>query len=283
MKAASLFYICKRYFLPYFATITLFLFFLSALLGPWLSPYSPTEIDLLHRLAPPNIHHWLGTDLLGRDILSRLIAAARLSLSAVLAALLLILTLGFLIGGSAGFIGGKIDQIFMRLTDICMIFPTFILALFLIGALGTGLSNVILAIALSHWPWYARIIRGFVLSTRHKEFLLSAKMSGASPYQVFKTHLLPMIFSQLIVLASLDVGHILLHVAALSFLGLGVQPPTPEWGVMISEALPYIRTAPFLIFWPGLALFLNIMGFNILGDTLRDHLDPHLPKSGEIP
>lgn len=256
------------------AILTLYLF--SALGGSWIAPYNPEQINLLHRLEPPDSVHWLGTDLLGRDILSRLIAASHLSLSAAGFSLLIILSLGLCIGGMAGFLGGIIDQIFMRITDICMIFPTFILALFLIGAFGTGLLNVIFAIALSHWPWYARIVRGFVLSTRHKEFFLAARMSGASPLQIFITHLLPMLLSQLIILASLDIGHILLHVAGLSFLGLGVQAPAPEWGVMISEAFPYIRTAPLLILWPGLALFFNIMAFNIIGDKMRDRLDPHL-------
>ncbi|QCE34837.1 nickel ABC transporter permease subunit NikC [Acetobacteraceae bacterium] len=263
------------------ACLLLLPFALAALFGNWITPYSPDTIDLHLRLAPPSSTHFLGTDPLGRDILSRLIAATRLSLSAVLAALSLILLLGFLIGGIAGFFGGILDQIFMRLTDICMIFPTFILSLFLIGALGTGIENVILAIALSHWPWYARLIRSFVLSARYKEFLLAAKISGANPFQIFVKHLLPMIFSQITVLASLDIGHILLHVAGLSFLGLGVKPPTAEWGVMISEAFPYIRTAPLLIFWPGLCLFLSIMGFNLLGDALRDQLDPHFTKKGE--
>ncbi len=152
----------------------------------------------------------------------------------------------------------------MRITDVFLTFPTLVLALFMVGMLGTGLVNLILAIALSHWAWYARIVRGIVMSLRHREFLLAARMSGAV-FRTFWEHLLPATFSQLVVLATLDVGHIMLHVSGLSFLGLGVTPPTAEWGVMINDARQFVWTAPMLILWPGLALFLSVMAFNILG------------------
>lgn len=186
------------------------------------------------------------------------------------------MTLGLVIGGIAGFTGGRTDQIIMRFTDVFLTFPTLVLALFLIGILGTGLTNVIIAIALSHWAWYARIVRGIILSLRHREFLLAARLSGAGNVRIFLRHLFPATISQLIVLATLDIGHMMLHVSGLSFLGLGVAAPTAEWGVMISDARQFVRTSPMLIFWPGLILFFSVMAFNILGDALRDRLDPTL-------
>ncbi len=256
--------------------VILALLLIAAIAGPWIAPYHPDEVELVRRLQSPSLTHWLGTDHLGRDILSRLIAGVQVSLGSVAVTLALILALGIVIGGAAGFIGGRTDQVIMRLADVFLTFPTLVLALFMVGMLGTGLVNVILAIALSHWAWYARIVRGIVMSLRHREFLLAARMSGAGPIRTFVEHLLPATFSQLVVLATLDVGHIMLHVSGLSFLGLGVTPPTAEWGVMISDARQFVWTAPMLILWPGLALFLSVMAFNILGDALRDRLDPHL-------
>lgn len=260
----------------YLALAIVALLVLAAIAGPWISPYDPDAVELTHRLRAPDWAHWLGTDHLGRDILSRLIAGARISLGAVAITLAIILTMGIVIGGTSGFIGGRTDQIIMRVTDVFLTFPTLVLALFMIGMLGTGLVNVILAIALSHWAWYARIVRGIVLSLRHREFLLAARLSGAGPIRIFIEHLLPATMSQLLVLATLDIGHMMLHVSGLSFLGLGVTPPTAEWGVMISDARQFVWTSPMLIFWPGLALFISVMAFNILGDALRDRLDPHL-------
>src|SRR5690606_196056 len=177
----------------------------------------------------PDLAHWLGTDHLGRDILSRLIAGVQVSLGSVVITLGLILAMGVVIGGTAGFLGGRADQIIMRVTDVFLTFPTLVLALFMIGMLGSGLLNVILALTLSHWDWYARIVRGIVMSLRHRELLLASRMSGAGAIRTFIEHLLPATFSQLAVLATLDVGHIMLHVSGLSFLGLGVAPPTAEW------------------------------------------------------
>ncbi|CAM3589643.1 Nickel transport system permease protein NikC [Vibrio aerogenes CECT 7868] len=249
-----------------------------ALFSPWLHPYDPTAIDLMHRFLPPSPQHWLGTDHLGRDILSRLICGASTSLGSVMAAIGLIILLGLLMGGSAGLLGGRFDQLLMRFTDVFMTFPTLILSLFMIGVLGTGLTNVIIAIALSHWPWYARIVRSIVLGIRHREYMLSARLSGASRPAIFYRHLLRPVSAQLCVLATLDVGHMMLHVAGMSFLGLGVQAPTPEWGVMINDARQYMQTQPQLIFWPGLSLLLSVLSFNLLGDRFRDYLDPHIQR-----
>lgn len=252
------------------------LLLVAAVAGPWISPHDPDAIDLTTRLQGADAVHWLGTDHLGRDILSRLIAGVRVSLGVVALTLALILVLGIAVGGASGFIGGRTDQLIMRVTDVFLTFPTLVLALFMIGMLGTGLVNVVIAIALSHWAWYARIVRGIVLSLRHRDYLLAARLAGASRLRIFAAHLLPATLSQLLVLATLDIGHMMLHVSGLSFLGLGVAPPTAEWGVMIGDARQFVWTAPLLIFWPGLALFVSVMAFNILGDALRDRLDPHL-------
>lgn len=258
-----------------FAACVVLLLVLAAVAGPWLTPYDPNAVDLVNRLQPPTAAHWLGTDHLGRDILSRLIAGAGVSLGSVAVALALILTLGIVIGGTAGFIGGRTDQIIMRLTDIFLTFPTLVLALFMVGVLGTGLTNVIIAIVLSHWAWYARIVRGIVLSLKHRDFILASRLAGASRVRIFAAHLLPATLSQLLVLATLDIGHIMLHVSGLSFLGLGVTAPTAEWGVMISDARQFVWTEPLLMLWPGLALFVSVMAFNLLGDAVRDRLDPN--------
>lgn len=252
------------------------LLLVCAVFGSWLAPYDPNAVNLIGRLQSPNAAHWLGTDHLGRDILSRLMVGTRVSLGSVVLCLLLILATGIVVGGASGFIGGRTDQIIMRITDVFLTFPTLVLALFMVGILGTGLVNVIIAIALSHWAWYARLVRGIVLSLKHRDFILASRLAGASRAQVFVKHLLPATLSQLLVLATLDIGHMMLHVSGLSFLGLGVTAPTPEWGVMISDARQYVWTEPLLILWPGLALFLSVMAFNTLGDAIRDKLDPHL-------
>ncbi|WP_032116504.1 nickel ABC transporter permease subunit NikC [Candidatus Arsenophonus nilaparvatae] len=258
------------------AIIIIVLLVITALTSHWWLPYDPQAIELTQRLLPPNQQHWLGTDHLGRDIFSRLLAATRVSLGSVILCLILILSLGLIIGGSAGLLGGKIDQILMRTTELFMTFPTSILSFFMVGVLGTGLTNVIIAIALSHWAWYARMVRNIVISLRQREFILIAKMYGSSNSRLFIDHLAGAIIPSLLVLASLDLGHMMLHVAGMSFLGLGVSAPTAEWGVMINDARQYIWTQPLQMLWPGLTLFLTVMAFNLLGDALRDHLDPYL-------
>ncbi|MGF1059916.1 nickel ABC transporter permease subunit NikC, partial [Klebsiella pneumoniae] len=171
---------------------------------------------------------------------------------------------------------GRQRATMMRIAELFMTFPTSILSFFMVGVLGTGLTNVILAIALSHWAWYARMVRNLVVSLRQREFILAARLSGASQWRLFSDHLAGAVIPSLLVLASLDIGHMMLHVAGMSFLGLGVSAPTAEWGVMINDARQYIWTQPLQMVWPGLALFISVMAFNLLGDALRDRLDPHL-------
>ncbi len=249
---------------------------LAALLAPWIAPFPPDETDLANRLQGPSPLHWLGTDHLGRDLLSRLIWGARASLAAVAAILALVLVIGCVVGITAGLVGGRVDAFLMRVCEGFMTVPTLVLALFMIGALGTGLVNVVVAIALSHWAYYARLVRATTVSLRNLDYVVAARIAGLTRLGVVRRHVLPVLGGQLAVLASLDLGHWMLHVAGLSFLGLGLAPPAPEWGIMINDARPFFRVAPMLILLPGAAILLTVMAFNLLGDALRDDLDPAL-------
>lgn len=251
-----------------------------AILAPWIAPHPPDLVDLSIKLKPPDRTHLLGTDHLGRDILSRLIWGARTSMGAVFIIIILVMVCSLVVGCVAGFLGGRVDAILMRVCDVFLTFPTFILAMFLIGVLGTGMFNVILAIVLTHWAWYARIIRGLALGIKNQEYILAARVAGTPPIRIIIRHLVPPIMAQLVILATLDIGHMMLHVSGLSFLGLGIQPPTPEWGVMINDARQYIWTRPELIMYPGIMIFLAVMAFNIPGDALRDSLDPSARREG---
>jgi nickel transport system permease protein len=250
-------------------------FLVAAVFAPFIAPYDPNLVDLSAKLQNPSAAHWLGTDHLGRDVASRLLYGTRMSLGSVLLCIALILVIAVPIGGAAGYLGGRIDQALMRFCDGMMTFPTVVLALFLIGILGTGLTNVIIAIAISHFAFYARMVRSVVMTLRQSDYVLAARIAGAGRVRVFIDHFMPSIGAQLVVLTSLDVGHIMLHVSGLSFLGLGVATPTAEWGVMIADGRQFVFGQPLLIVVPGLCLFLAVMAANILGDALRDRLDPH--------
>lgn len=256
----------------------------AALFAPWLAPYDPDEIELGRRLLPWGAEHWLGTDHLGRDILSRLIWGARVSLGVVAVIAVFILVSGFLVGSLAGWLGGWVDNLIMRVCEVFMTFPTFILAMFLIGILGRGMTNVVIAIVLTHWAWYARITRGMVLNLRNREYILAARVSGGSGAGIFLRHISLPVLAQMLILATLDLGHMMLHVSGLSFLGLGIQAPASEWGVMINDARPLISTNPGLVIMPGLMILLTVLAVNIPGDRLRDRLDPTLSgQEGERP
>lgn len=251
---------------------------LLAAAAPIIAPYDPSAVALAEKLAPPSAAHWLGTDHLGRDVLSRLIHGARTSVGSVAVIVACILALGFAVGCLAGYRGGMVDAVSMRVCDVFLTFPTFILAMFLIGVLGTGLTNVAIAIVLTHWAWYARLIRGFVLSLKNRDYILAARVAGTPRIRIVLRHIVPPVFAQLVILATLDIGHMMLHVSGLSFLGLGVTPPTAEWGVMINDARQFIWSSPGLIFYPGMMIFVTVMSFNLLGDALRDALDPALEE-----
>ena len=253
-----------------FLLIMLAAILLSAIFAPLIAPYSPYEIDLSNRFAPISSSHILGTDHLGRDVFSRLIYGSRMSLISVLAIMVIILLVSLIIGSAAGFQGGKIDNILMRISDVMLTFPTFILALFFIGILGVGLINVIIAIAFTHLAWYSRIVRSIVLETKEKNYVLASKCMGTPKLKIIMRHIMPQVLSQVGILATLDLGHMMLHVAGLSFLGLGVQAPVAEWGVMINDAAPFIRQHPELMVYPGLCIFITVAIFNSLGEYLKD-------------
>jgi len=246
--------------------------------APVLAPYGPLAQDIAGRLAPPSPAHWLGTDPLGRDILSRVLYGARLSIPVGVAAVGLAVLLGTLIGSVAGALGGMVEEVLMRLTDLMLAFPTVILAMIISAALGAGIRNAVIAIMVAWWPSYARFARGLVLSAREREYVEAARAVGASPLRVFLRHILVNIVSPIIILSLLDVGHAILTFASLSFLGLGPPPQIPEWGSMIAAGRDYLDRAWWIGTFPGLAILTLVLALNLVGDSLRDALDPRLRK-----
>jgi peptide/nickel transport system permease protein len=249
---------------------------LIAVSAPLLAPADPLTQVLSARLDPPSAEHWLGTDQLGRDVLSRMIYGARISLLIGIVVVGLAASIGTFVGVVAGYAGGWLDESLMRLTDVFFAFPALILAMAISGALGPSLTNAMIAIAVVSWPVYARLVRGQVLSLREREFVESARGLGASAERIVWQHILPNTLAPLLVQASFDMGGAILSAAGLSFIGFGTQPPTAEWGVMISEGRNYIATHSWLSLFPGLAILLTVAAFNLIGDGLRDALDPRL-------
>lgn len=253
------------------------LWILAAVLAPILAPYSPVEQRLAERLSPPSLKHPFGTDELGRDVFSRVLYGARISLPVGFAVVAMTALLGTALGAVAGFLGGLVDEIIMRFCDAVLAFPSLILAMAITAALGPGLNNAMLAIVLVLWPEYARLMRGHVLALREMEYVMAARAIGVSEMRILWRHILPNASSVVLVKASLDVGNAILLAAALSFVGLGAVPPTPEWGAMVAAA-----RQKFFEWWigtfPGLAILTVVVGFNFLGDGLRDLLDPRLRR-----
>ena len=253
---------------------------LAGLTAPWLPLDDPTQISLPDKLLPPSLENPLGTDHLGRDTFSRIVHGARMTLLAAAATLALSMTIALAVGLVSGYHGGWPDTALMGVVDLLLAFPSLILALAVAGALGPGLFNVLLAVGAVWWVGHARIIRGITLGARQMEYVTAARATGASNLRIILRHIAPNILGPIIVIASLDVGWIILGIAGLNFLGLGAQPPTPEWGAMLNDARPYLQTAPRLLLLPGLAIFVAVLGFNLLGDGLRDLLDPHIRRPG---
>ena len=251
---------------------------LLATAAPALAPYAPLQQDIANRLAPPTAAHWLGTDALGRDVLSRILYGARISIPVGIAAVVLAALLGGLVGGVAGFVGRLVDEAVMRATDLMLAFPTVILALVITAALGAGIRNAVIAIMIAWWPTYARLVRGLVLSVREREYVQVAYALGASDSRVLLRYIAPNILSSIIVLGTLDVGHAILIFASLSFLGLGPPPEVPEWGSMIAAGRNYFDQW-WIGTFPGLAILSLTIAFNVVGDSLRDFLDPRLRKT----
>lgn len=255
------------------ALILIVILALLSLFAPLILSYNPNEINLDSKLLTPSSEHFLGTDYLGRDIFTRLIFGARISLSATFAILALILFFGIIIGGLSGFLGGYVDRILMRICDVFLSFPTIILSLFLVALLGGGLLNVIIAIAATHFAWYARIVRAIILSAKNREYVALSRVYGLSALQSFTRNMLPLILRQCALLAMLDIGHIMLHISGLSFVGLGVAAPAAEWGIMIADSKDYIWSNPALILYPGAALFACVVLFNVLGEGVKEYFD----------
>jgi len=247
-----------------------------ALVGPMLAPYDPLKGRLAERLQAPGAAHWLGTDELGRDILSRILYGARITIQIQVAAVTLALAIGTALGLAAGYGGRWADLVIMRFMDILMAFPGIFLALAIIAALGTGLVNVVMAAGIYLVPQFARVVRASVLTLKEMEFVQAARALGHGDVAIVLRYLLPNSLAPIIVQTSLRMATVLLTASGLSFLGLGVQPPAPEWGALLSNARSYMITAPHVATMPGLAIMLVVLGFNLLGDGLRDSLDPRL-------
>ena len=246
------------------------------LLAPWLAPYDPLVMDPPAQLQPPSRVHWAGTDLFGRDLFSRLLFGGRTSLLVGGVAVLIASLPGMLLGLLAGYHGRRVDGLIMAIMDVVLAFPSILLAMLIVSVTGRGLWNVMLAVGLASVPAYTRLVRGQVLVVRKRPYVRAAITVGCSTARVIFRHILPNVLSSLVVMATLNVGWAILNASALSFLGMGVQPPWPEWGAMLKEGREFLRQAPWLTVFPGLALALVVLAINLVGDGLRDTLDPRL-------
>lgn len=248
---------------------------LMAVFAPWIAPYDPITQNLGERFIPPgSVGHWLGTDDFGRDIWSRILFGSRITLYIVLLVILTAPVVGLVIGTVAGYFGGWTDRVLMRITDIFLAFPKLILALALVAVLGPGMVNAVLAIALTSWPPYARVARAETLTVRNSDYIAAVRLQGAGAWRIIWGHIMPMCLPSVIIRVTLDMAGVILTAAGLGFLGLGVQPPQPEWGLMISSGRKFLFEQWWVATMPGLAIFIVSLGFNLLGDGLRDVLDP---------
>jgi peptide/nickel transport system permease protein len=247
---------------------------LVAALAPLLATHNPYEQILNDRLLAPSVTHWFGTDSLGRDIYSRVVYGSRVTLTIALLVAAISTPLGMLMGIVAGYLGGMVDEILMRLADVFLAFPRLILAIAFAAALGAGVENAIIAIAIAHWPSYARLARAETLNVKNNDYIQAMRVLGADKARIMAGHILPLTLSSIIVRMSLDMGTIILTAAGLGFLGLGAQPPMPEWGLMVSDGRQFLVDQWWVSTLPGLAILVVVMGFNLLGDGIRDVLDP---------
>ncbi len=250
-----------------------------AILAPLIMPYDPNLSDMSKSFLKPGADHWFGTDQLGRDILSRIISGARISLTVGLSAVVISLTVGVVLGSIAGYFGGKSDIIIMRFMDMMLAIPSILLAIAFMAALGKGIDKAVIAIGLVSIPEYARIVRGSILSVKENDYVQAARVIGNKNSRIIFKHILPNVLSSIVVRATLGISTAVLDTAALGFLGLGVQPPVAEWGDMLGRARGFIFTAPYTLIFPGLAITITVLAFNLLGDGLRDALDPKSRKN----
>ena len=256
------------------ALITIFVF--AAVFAPLIAPQSPIEQNLLQRRQTPSGQHWMGLDEVGRDVFSRVVYGSRASLRVGLLSVSLAIVVGSVLGAVSGFLGGWVDQVIMRIMDILLAFPGLLLAIAVVSILGPGLMNMLYAIAFVSIPVYARIVRASVLSVKEQDFVMAARAVGVPEGRMLLREILPNCLTPIIVAGTLGIATAILDAAGLSFLGLGAQPPMPEWGTMLGEGRGSVFTAPHIVFFPGIAIMLNVLGFNLLGDGLRDALDPRL-------
>ncbi len=249
---------------------------LAAILAPWLAPYDPTALNVDAMLQSPGPHHLLGTDALGRDILSRMLYGARVSLWVGFVAVGISVAIGLVLGLLAGYFGGLVDELIMRGVDVMLCFPSFFLILAVIAFLEPSLMNIMVVIGLTSWMGVARLVRAETLTLRERDFVAAAKLAGAGPVRILTVHVLPNAVAPVLVSATLGVAGAILTESALSFLGLGVQPPTPSWGNILMEGKDVLEIAPWLSMFPGLAILFTVLGYNLLGESLRDIFDPRL-------
>jgi ABC-type dipeptide/oligopeptide/nickel transport system permease subunit len=259
-----------------FGAIFVVIFLITAIFGSLFAPYNPNKIDPANGLALPSGAHWAGTDMFGRDTFSRLIVGARMSLMVGVVAVGIAAGIGILAGMSAGYFGGIIGSVIMRIVDALMSFPMILLALLIAGLLGSGLRNVMIALGVAMIPVYARLMCGQVLSIRENDYVMAGRSMGSSNWRIMFRHILPNSFPPLIVLVTMQIGSAILAEAGLSYLGIGITPPTASWGSMVNDGFPFLITNPLLSFIPGIAVMLVVFAFSMVGDGLRDALDPRL-------
>lgn len=263
--------------LAFFSVLVIGLLVVLALLGPWIAPYPEQgkgRTDVPNRFLPPSHEHWLGTDQLGRDVLSRIIIGSRIALQAPAMVVIMAVAVGAPLGALAGYVGGWVDNLIMRVTDLFLAFPSLLLAVTIVAAVGPSLTNAMIAIAISWWPWYTRLVRGVTLSLRERYFVEAARSIGVPSWTIILRHILPNCVTPILVQATIDFGTVILAEGSLAFLGLGTQPPAPDWGLMVSQGRSHILNQWWISTLPGLAIFVSVLAFNLLGDTLRDILDP---------
>lgn len=245
-----------------------------------LAPYDPYAQDLAQSMLPPSAAHWMGTDRYGRDLFSRVLVGAQTSILSTLALVGVISIFGTVVGTLCGYYGGMVDSVVMRISDVCLAFPGLVFALAIAALLGGGVGNAVIALAVISWPKYARVARSQTLALKSTPFIAAARLSGCTSVQMIPRHILPNILGPILVTAMLDIGTMMMELAGLSFLGLGAQPPTAEWGNMMSGGRSMLQTYPWLVLSPGFAIFLTVVIFNLLGDTVRDYMDPKNSRAG---
>lgn len=251
-------------------SLVILLFFIITLMAPWIAPHDPVKVDLLDKLKGPSADHWLGTDHLGRDNFSRLIYGARVSLGFAVLIFLSALFLGVMVGSISGYVGGWLDSVLMRFCEGIMAFPNLVLVLGIVGIFGPGLMQVLLALMMVQWVYYARICRNMVVTLKERNFITAARINGSSSWGIICRHIIPNVQRPIVVMGTLEMGWAIMDISALSFLGLGIQPPNAEWGAMIHEGTSYIRSHPELMIYPGVLILVVVIMFNVLGEALSE-------------